>query len=124
MIHFLEKVTLLFLSPLSQIKLQDQVKISFIRVGSHKYEGTTEPDGFYHSMHNLKHPDMLYIHNSPHYQSVLVDYENIVRILKLSEYIPVISAGESADILYSVRTEVNDFFSITSNHFIMKVFPA
>ena len=53
---------------------------------------------------------MLYIHNSPHYQSVLVDYENIVRILKLSEYILAISAGESDDILYSIRAEVNDFF--------------
>ena len=74
-------------------------KISSIRVGSHKYEGNTVPDGFYHSMHNLKHPDMSSIHNSSHYQSVLDDYENIVKICQLGKDIPAISAGESADIL-------------------------
>ena len=93
-------------------------KISSIRVGKHIYKGSAVPDGFYHSMKNLKHPDLTPIHNSPHYQSTIVDYDNIMKICKSSKHIPAISAGESADILYSVRAEVNDFFSITANHFI------
>ena len=47
-----------------------------------------------------------------------MDYDNIVNICKTRQAIPPISAGQSAEILYTVRADVNDFYSITANHFI------
>ena len=43
-------------------------KISSIRVGEQVYKGDTVPDGFFHSMHNLKHPDMGSVTSSPHFR--------------------------------------------------------
>ena len=93
-------------------------KISSIRVGNLIYEGESVPDGFFDSMNRLKHPDMSPIHNSPHFQSTLMDFDNIISLCKTRHRIPPISAGQSAEILYTIRAEVNDFYSITANHFI------
>jgi hypothetical protein len=54
----------------------------------------------------------------PEYKSTLYDYENILKICQSGQPIPQISLAESADILQSVRADVNDFFSITANHFL------
>ena len=93
-------------------------KISSIRVGDQTYQGDSVPDGFFHSMHNLKHPDMGPITCSPHFQVTDSDFKNIVKICESGAKIPPISAEMSADILYTVRADVNDFYSITANHFI------
>ena len=93
-------------------------KISSIRVGEQIYKGDTVPDGFFHSMHNLKHPDMDIITNSPHFQETDSDFKNILQLCKSGAPIPPISPEMSADILHSVRPDVNDFYSITANHFI------
>ena len=93
-------------------------KISSIRVGEQVYKGDTVPDGFFHSMHNLKHPDMGVITSSPQFQVTNSDFKNIIKICESGAPIPPISADMSADILYSVRADVNDFYSITANHFI------
>ena len=58
------------------------------------------------------------IHSSPHFQSTLSDYQNILKICQSKSKIPPISSSQSADILFSVRADVNDFYSITANHFI------
>ena len=93
-------------------------KISSIRVNDRKYEGDLVPDGFYHSMSDLKHPDMTLIHNTPHFQATLFDYNNIIKICQTRSQIPPITAQQSAEILFSVRASVNDFYSVTANHFI------
>ena len=93
-------------------------KISSIRVGDQIYQGDSVPDGFFHSMHNLKHPDMRLITKTSHFQATDSDFKNIVQICKSGAQIPPISAEVSEDILYSVRADVNDFYSITANHFI------
>ena len=93
-------------------------KISSIRVNDLKYEGDSVPDGFFHSMNGLKHPDMSLIHNTPHFQATLFDYKNIIKICREKSPIPPISAQQSAEILFGVRASVNDFYSITANHFI------
>ena len=92
--------------------------ISSIRVGDDTYSGDAVPDGFFDSMSRLKCPDMATITDTPEFRSVLADYENIIHICKSGEPIPEISFQQSTDILFSVRAEVNDFFSITANHFI------
>ena len=58
------------------------------------------------------------IESSPYFQSTLADYENIVKICKTRSKMPPISLEQSKDILFSVKPDVNDFFSITANHFI------
>ena len=93
-------------------------KISSIRVGDQVYQGDSVPDGFFHSMSNLKHPDMGPIYSSPHFQSTMSDFKNIVKICESGARIPPIPPEVSLDILFSVRADVNDFYSITANHFI------
>ena len=93
-------------------------KISSIRVNDLKYEGDSVPDGFFHSMKDLKHPDMSLIHNTPHFQATLFDYDNIIKICRDKSQIPPITAQQSADILFGVRASVNDFYSVTAKHFI------
>ena len=93
-------------------------KISSIRVNDLKYEGDTVPDGFFHSMSDLKQPDMNLIHNTPEFKATLFDYENIIKICQSKSPIPAISPQQSSAILFSVRAGVNDFYSVTANHFI------
>ena len=68
------------------------------------------PDGFYDSMSQLKCPNMSNIESSPYFQSTLADYENIVKICKTRSKMPPISLGQSKEILFSVKPDVNDFF--------------
>ena len=93
-------------------------KISSIRVGSDIYEGASVPDGFFDSMSRLKCPDMDQIKSTPEFKATYSDYENIIQICQSGAPIKPISTEESVDILYSIRADVNDFFSITANHFI------
>ena len=76
------------------------------------------PDGFFDSMSRLKCPDMSAIETTPHFKSTLADYENIIKFCKTRQPIPAISLDQASDILKSVRSDVNDFYSITANHFI------
>ena len=82
------------------------------------YRGESVPDGFFDSLHALKSPDMSSIHSSPHYQNTLSDYENILKICDSAKDIPEISYKNATEILLSLRAEVNDFYSMTANHFI------
>ena len=93
-------------------------QIQSIRVGGNTYRGDCVPDGFYDSMSRLKCPDMSAIKSSPQFQSTLADYENIIKICKSRQPIPSISPTLSLEILKSVKADVNDFYSITANHFI------
>ena len=93
-------------------------KIQTIHVGSQTYHGENVPDGFYDSMSRLKCPDMSVIENTPQFTSTLADYENIIKFCKSRQPIPAISPEQSSEILKSVRPDVNDFYSITANHFI------
>ena len=99
-------------------KTSSSSKLPSIRVGSNFYEGTSVPDGFFDSMSRLKCPDMNQITSTPEFQATLSDYENIIKICRSGAKIKPISTSESIDILYSIRADVNDFFSITANHFI------
>ena len=82
------------------------------------YTGQAVPDGFYDSLTNLKAPDMTPIYSSDYYKSTLSDYQHIVEICRMAQKVPEISYRKAVDILLSLRSEVNDFYSITANHFI------
>ena len=93
-------------------------KIQTIRVGSQTYHGANVPDGFYDSLSRLKCPDMSVIETTPQFMSTLADYDNIIKFCKTRQPIPAISPEQSCEILKSVRSDVNDFYSITANHFL------
>ena len=57
------------------------------------------------------------VHSTP-YQETLLDYENIMKIANNATSIPPISPNDSTRLLYSLKADVNDFYSITANHFI------
>ena len=93
-------------------------KIHTLNVKDKVYTGEAVADGFYDSLSALKAPDMFNIHSSPHFQSTLSDYEHILKICRAGEKIPELTYRAATDILLSLKAEVNDFYSITANHFI------
>ena len=99
-------------------KASSSSKLPSIRVGNNLYEGDCVPDGFFDSMSRLKCPDMEQMTSTPEFQATSYDYNNIIQICRSGAKIKPISTEESVDILYSIRADVNDFFSITANHFI------
>ena len=61
---------------------------------------------------------MTSIHSTSQYQSTLSDYEHILKICQSGNPIPEISYKSSTEILLSLKASVNDYYSITANHFI------
>ena len=92
--------------------------IQNLKVDNKIYTGEKVPDGFFDSLSSLKAPDMSSLYSSPFYQETLLDYENVLKIARDGAKIPAISPRDSTDLLYSLKSEVNDFFSITPSHFI------
>ena len=93
-------------------------KIHELKVQDKLYEGTTIPDGFFDSLSQLKSPDMTSVNDSPSFRSTRSDFEHILEICKVARHIPEISYRKSVEILLSLRSEVNDYYSITPSHFI------
>ena len=92
--------------------------ISRLKVDSQLFSNKNVCDGFYQSLAKLKEPDMTSVTNSPSFLETLRDYRNIMELAKLGEPIPDIELHQSVELLYSVKQEVNDLFSITASHFI------
>ena len=63
-------------------------------------------------------PDMTSIHSSTHFQDTLYDFRNILKICETSSKIPEIPYKKSTEILLSLISDVNNFYSITANHFV------
>ena len=93
-------------------------KISTLRVNSKVFTGEHICDGFYESLSALKEPDMDPITSSPSFYETLRDYNHVMELARLGEAIPDIEPHESVELLFSVKQEVNDLFSITASHFI------
>ena len=75
-------------------------------------------DGFHKSLSLLKDPDMSTLESTPAFQETLRDFGHIMKLVEQGEKIPAIEVYEAIDILYSVRSDVNDLFSITASHYI------
>ena len=102
---------------IKKLNRSNSSKINSLNVGDKTYVGNDVPDGFFASLSALKSPDMSNIHSTPQYQSTLADFQHILKICRSGEPIPDISPKVSTEILLSLKSSVNDFFSITASHF-------
>ena len=100
------------------LKSASTSKIQTLKVGVKSYKGSSVPDGFFNSLSSLKSPDMSHIHSSASYQSASDDFDQIMKICSAGLTIPEISPRLSTEILYSLRPNVNDLYSITASHYV------
>ena len=94
------------------------VSIPRLRVADMTFDSKNVSDGFHMSLSMLKAPDMSNIQSTPSFQETERDFCHIMELAKVGGNIPSIKIHESIDILYSVRKDVNDLYSITASHFI------
>jgi hypothetical protein len=92
--------------------------ISTLRVGRKTFSGDNVCDGFFDSLSSLKEPDMATISTTPSFADTLRDYNHILELTASGDAIPAIEIHQSVELLYSVKQDVNDLFSITASHFI------
>ena len=93
-------------------------EIQSLSVEDKTYCGPHVPDGFYDSLSSLKSPPMDDILSSPSFKTFDVDYQHILKICTAGLQIPPISGRDSLLLLYSLKADVNDLYSITANHYI------
>ena len=94
------------------------LKIQTLHVGNKVYSDKDIPDGFYDSLSALKAPDMSSIFSSESFKSAHTDYTTIRRICSAGLRIPTISEKEATEILYNLKPDVNDLYSITARHYV------
>ena len=107
-----------FFASIRKLKNSNSARINTLKVGNKVFVGDAVPDGFYASLSALKAPDMSSIHSTPQFQSTLTDYQHILKICRSGDPIPEISPKSSTEILISLKSSVNDFYSITASHFV------
>ena len=92
--------------------------ISKLSANGKIYAGDNVPDGFYDSLLDLKtfYPES--IQDSSSYERHLSDYEHIIEICRSGSKMPSISREVSSEILERIRPDVNDYNSVTANHFL------
>ena len=93
-------------------------QVPFLKVGSRTYGADHIHDGHFDSISHLKSQDKEILHSSPSYQFYCQDYENILKICNDKKVLPPISLEASNKILFKMKSQVNDFFSITPMHYI------
>ena len=91
--------------------------INKLRVGDKVYEGENVSDGFFDRISNLKTLDKAALNFSTSYVSVREDYENVLKILKTSQPIPLISLNKTQEILKHLKPAVTDYYSISGAHY-------
>ena len=91
-------------------------EIRNLSVGKKLYTSPNIPDGFYDSLSTLKTQD--YSDDSPQFQRLLADSDNVIKLCIQGPNIPSISLEKSSRILYNIRPSVNDLYSITASHYI------
>ena len=103
---------------LKSAKSSASVQVPFIKVGGKKYSDEKVVDGLFESISKLKTLNLQQLEASPYHQDLLKDYENIKRLCNNKIPLPSLTLSESTNILKRIKPGVNDFFSITANHFI------
>ena len=97
---------------------KSSLKIQALNVGDKVYSGTSVPDGFFDSLSSLKSPDMSSIHSSESYESTFSDYSTIRKICEAGLRIPEIAPKDATEILYNLKPDVNDLYSVTARHYV------
>ena len=92
-------------------------EIQALHVGDKLYTAPNIVDGFYDSIAALKTQDISSFLSSPSSQLLVQDYANIIELCASGPKIPPISIEASTKILLKIKPAVNDFYSITANHY-------
>jgi hypothetical protein len=105
-------------STIRAMKAGSADRIQKLTVGATTYSGSKVPDGFYHSLSNLKCPDMSTIHSSDSYRRYATDHHHILKICQAGLKIPSLTEQGALKLLQSLKADVNDLFSITARHYL------
>ena len=105
-------------SAIKSAKSSNSPQVPYIKVGQKRYEGDRVVDGLFESLLNLKTFDFDQLSTSPHHDSLMEDYYNIKYLCAHKSDLPPITLTKSKEILLKIKPGVNDFYSITANHFI------
>ena len=100
---------------IKSLKSSSLKPISFLTVGSDVYHGDAVKTGFYRSISKLK---MRPEYTNSEAQKYIKDYKYILQLCKDKKDLPTISLAKSTDILKSMKSSVNDLYSITPLHYI------
>ena len=92
--------------------------INKLNVGNKTYLDSSVPDGFFDSISRLKSRDLSSQNKSETFASFNEDYKNIIRISQHGEKIAALSESDSLALLQKMKPDVNDFFSISPNHYL------
>ena len=104
---------------IKSLKSSATEEIPFLTVGEERYYGKNVKDGFFASIKNLKtSADMINV--TEHWAGIDIkeDYRNILDICRSKVDLPKISIEESTSILMKMKPTVNDFYSVTTLHYI------
>ena len=82
------------------------------------YQGDRVPDGFFDSISSLKKVDEHVLSMSDSYLSATENYKNILKICTSATKVPSITIDQAEKLLKTLRPSVNDFYSITSSHYL------
>ena len=99
---------------LKQIRRNNNKKISKLNVDGQVYSGASVPDGIFRSIETLK-TEPVYPSNCLDFS---VEYQLIRDICSAGREIPALTKEKSKKILFSLRKNVNDLYSITALHYI------
>ena len=100
-----------------KLKNKSKQNLPKLKVGTKTYESEEVPDGFFDSISSLKTLDTDALQSSPSYSSFCEEYKNILKICSKNPRVPNISLHETRKILKTLRSSVNDYFSITAAHY-------
>ena len=103
---------------LKRLRAADIRKINRLKVDSEVYLDGRVPDGIFTSIHNLKMEPEKDDYEDEDDTDFQVEYQLILDICKSGRRIPSISKEDAFKILNSLKKTVNDFFSITSLHYL------
>ena len=92
-------------------------KINKLKVDDKTYVAEAVPDGFFDAISELKARDTESLKRSNHFQDFSRDFSHILEICKAGASIPVISLEDSHKLLQRMKPSVNDFYSVTPNHY-------
>ena len=105
-------------SLLKSSRRPENKKISQINVGDLCFRDNLVPDGIYHSIEQLKTEPISHVQSDPQLPNFDEEYRLILDICASGENIPPVSREKAFELLTSLRSSVNDYFSITSLHFL------
>ena len=95
-------------------------RIPFLTVGEKEFFGDNVKDGFFESIKNLKLKNDQMGSQVSDWANIEIkeDYRNILDICHNKVDLPNISIQDSTTILMKMKNRVNDFYSITTLHYI------